>query len=199
MYKIIGADGKEYGPIPADVVRQRVAEGRADAQTRILAEGSTEWRPLAAFPEFAALPPGNPPPIPAGLPPGPPAQNQVNGPAIALIITAILGILTQAGLMVWNIVGLPFMLAQQNGQFPPGFAMLSGTMGAVLGGFTILIGLVIFFAALKMKKLENHTLAVTGAVLAMIPCISPCCWLGLPFGIWALVVLNKPEVKGAFH
>jgi hypothetical protein len=32
----------------------------------------------------------------------------------------------------------------------------------------------------------------------MIPCISPCCLLGLPIGIWALVVLLKPEVKAAF-
>ena len=33
----------------------------------------------------------------------------------------------------------------------------------------------------------------------MVPCISPCCLVGLPIGIWALVVLNKPEVKGSFH
>jgi hypothetical protein len=32
-----------------------------------------------------------------------------------------------------------------------------------------------------------------------VPCISPCCLVGLPIGIWALVVLNKPEVKSSFH
>ena len=32
----------------------------------------------------------------------------------------------------------------------------------------------------------------------MVPCISPCCLLGLPFGIWALSVLNKPHVQAAF-
>ena len=97
MYKIIGADGKEYGPIPAEVVRQWVAEGRADAQTRILLEGTTEWKTLSSFPEFATLPPGNPPPLPMGPAPGPAAQGQVAGPAIALMITAILGILCQVG------------------------------------------------------------------------------------------------------
>jgi hypothetical protein len=54
MYKIIGADGKEYGPVAADQVRQWIAEGRANAQTQAQAEGATDWKPLSAFAEFAA-------------------------------------------------------------------------------------------------------------------------------------------------
>jgi hypothetical protein len=52
---------------------------------------------------------------------------------------------------------------------------------------------------LKMKRLESHGLAVTASILAMLPCTSPCCIIGLPLGIWALVVLSKPEVKSAFR
>ena len=63
----------------------------------------------------------------------------------------------------------------------------------------ILISGVIFYGGLKMKSLENHGLAVATGVLAVIPCTSPCCLLGIPVGIWALVVLSKPEVKSAFH
>ncbi len=55
MYKIIGADGKEYGPIPAEVLRQWIAEGRADARTRVLAEETTEWKTLAELPELSGL------------------------------------------------------------------------------------------------------------------------------------------------
>lgn len=54
MYKIIGADGKEYGPVSAEVVREWIAAHRANAQTRAQAEGSPDWRPLGEFPEFAA-------------------------------------------------------------------------------------------------------------------------------------------------
>jgi hypothetical protein len=50
-----------------------------------------------------------------------------------------------------------------------------------------------------MKKLESYGLAMAASIIAMIPCVSPCCLLGLPIGIWALVVLMKPEVKSAFH
>jgi len=54
MYKIIGADGRQYGPIATEQLRQWIVEGRANAQTQTLAEGATEWKPLAALPAFAA-------------------------------------------------------------------------------------------------------------------------------------------------
>jgi hypothetical protein len=53
MYKIIGADQKEYGPVSTEQLRQWVTEGRLNAQTQARAEGETEWKPLSAFPEFA--------------------------------------------------------------------------------------------------------------------------------------------------
>ena len=53
--------------------------------------------------------------------------------------------------------------------------------------------------AMKMKKLESYGLAMTGAIVGMVPYFSPCCLLGLPFGIWALVVLCDGSVKAAFH
>src|SRR3989442_148035 len=55
MYKIIGADQREYGPVPVEQVRKWIAEGRANAQTKACSEGSSEWKTLAGFPEFADL------------------------------------------------------------------------------------------------------------------------------------------------
>jgi hypothetical protein len=55
MYKIIGGDQKEYGPVSAEQIRQWIAEGRANGQTLVLPQGATEWRPLSALPEFAVL------------------------------------------------------------------------------------------------------------------------------------------------
>jgi uncharacterized membrane protein len=53
MYKIIGADGSEYGPVSIDQVRRWIAEGRADAQTKVQIEGG-EWKTLSESPEFDA-------------------------------------------------------------------------------------------------------------------------------------------------
>lgn len=52
MYKIIGGDQKQYGPISADDVRRWILEGRLNGQTLAWVEGSPEWKPLASFPEF---------------------------------------------------------------------------------------------------------------------------------------------------
>jgi TM2 domain-containing membrane protein YozV len=54
MYKIIGADGREYGPVTTEQLRQWIREGRANAQTKAQAEGGTDWRTLADFPELRA-------------------------------------------------------------------------------------------------------------------------------------------------
>jgi hypothetical protein len=54
MYKILGADHKEYGPVTTEQVIQWITEGRADANTHVQNEGSMDWKPLSAFPEFAA-------------------------------------------------------------------------------------------------------------------------------------------------
>jgi hypothetical protein len=51
-YHIIGGDGATYGPAEADEVRQWVQDGRADGNTQVRSEGSTEWRPLREWPEF---------------------------------------------------------------------------------------------------------------------------------------------------
>ena len=55
MYRIIGGDQKEYGPIDAATLRQWQTDGRANAQTLVRPEGATDWKPLGSFPEFAAV------------------------------------------------------------------------------------------------------------------------------------------------
>jgi hypothetical protein len=53
MYKIIGGDGKEYGPVSFEEICQWISEGRANAGTLVHAEDSTEWKPMETLPEFA--------------------------------------------------------------------------------------------------------------------------------------------------
>ena len=54
MYKVIGADGGDYGPVAAAELRQWILEGRANAQTQIQVGDNLEWRTLGSLPEFAA-------------------------------------------------------------------------------------------------------------------------------------------------
>jgi hypothetical protein len=52
MYRIIGADQKEYGPVSSEQLKQWINEGRVSGQTRARLETETEWKPVSAFPEF---------------------------------------------------------------------------------------------------------------------------------------------------
>ena len=133
------------------------------------------------------------------------AAAKVKGPAIGLLVTGGLGILAQIANLVYVAT-----VGQAQPQLPPdadpaqvqmmqNIAMFSGTIGMVMGVIALLIGLVIIVGALKMMKLQSYGLAMTSSILAMIPCISPCCLLGLPFGIWAIIALNDANVKASFR
>jgi TM2 domain-containing membrane protein YozV len=63
MYKIIGTDGRPYGPASAEEMRRWIAENRINAQTLVQMEGSQEWKPLGSFSEFASGLKAVPPPI----------------------------------------------------------------------------------------------------------------------------------------
>jgi TPR repeat protein len=51
-------------------------------------------------------------------------------------------------------------------------------------------------AGLMMKRLGGYALAIAGAILAIL--VTPGNLIGLPIGIWALVVLSRREVREAF-
>ncbi len=52
MYKMIGGDGREYGPVSAEQIRAWVKEGRVNFETLLQIEGSTAWQVLGKCPEF---------------------------------------------------------------------------------------------------------------------------------------------------
>jgi hypothetical protein len=72
MFTIIGADGKEYGPVSADKLREWIAAGRANAQTQCKREGESAWSTLGSLSEFAGAF-SAPPPAAAAAASGTPA------------------------------------------------------------------------------------------------------------------------------
>ena len=83
MYKIIGADQREYGPVSADQIRAWIREGRLSAQSRVKSEGTEAWQLVHEFPEFTAdLAIKTPPALPP-LSPEPPKFSQVRADALA--------------------------------------------------------------------------------------------------------------------
>ena len=125
------------------------------------------------------------------------AMDQIKGPAIGLMATAGIGAAFQVLGLVVNLTGAGMGALARGNQGMPN--MMSGGIGAVFGVIGLIMSVVVFMGASKMKNAESYGFAMAAAIIAMIPCLGPCCLLGLPFGIWALVVLMKPEVKAAFQ
>jgi hypothetical protein len=131
--------------------------------------------------------------------PSPNAAQAIAGPATGLLITAVIGGFFVFLSLLFNLFGFSMgaMMAEDaQEQFMQwmsgGFGIASSVLGLLVAGFLI-------YASMEMKKLSQWGLAVGASVVAMLPCVSPCCLIGLPVGIWCLVVLTKPEIKTAFR
>jgi hypothetical protein len=217
LYTIIGGDQKPYSSVTADDIRRWIADSRLNGQSLAKEENDTEWRPLSAFPEFAdVLAASSAPPPPLAAPVAGASEGQdtalqlVKGPAIALKVTAILNIILAA----WSLVRMaifPLKMQQFNSAlqqlnnpqleqlFQKWIHMAYGPLGAVNSLFGLALSVLILVGAARMQSLRNYEFALTAAILAMVPCLTPCCLIGLPFGIWAVVVLRKAGVKSQFH
>lgn len=128
------------------------------------------------------------------------AAERTKLPAIFMYVVCGLSMLNSIWGIVSNAAGL-------QGPMPPGAdpqmqQFLQGLQGLtyVIGVFYLLRDVFLIYAFSRMQMLQSYGIALTGAILSVIPCVgSPCCALGIPFGIWALVVLNDPAVKAAFR
>ena len=56
----------------------------------------------------------------------------------------------------------------------------------------------VFRGSIGMLKFNQYPKARAAAIVAMIPVCSPFIVLGIPFGIWAFVLLQKPDIKARF-
>jgi hypothetical protein len=56
----------------------------------------------------------------------------------------------------------------------------------------------IAFGALMMRRGKCYRLSMAAAIIACIPALSPWIYIGIPFGIWAVIVLRRPSVRAAF-
>jgi hypothetical protein len=158
MYKIIGIDGREYGPVTAGQLRQWLAEGRVNAQTQTLAPGAPEWKPLGALPEFAGqfAPPA--PPVIGALPGAvmagrPPRTNSF---ATAGLIFGILSLVCCCG-CPFSLLGLVFSLVgwSQINRYPEHYEgrglAIAGLIFSV-AGLLLRFGLGLFSLALHPEN-----------------------------------------------
>jgi hypothetical protein len=150
------------------------------------------------------------------------ARGAVAGPALLLILNGILG------LILVGLLSVPFVfnpegfvdwaegvvaqqppspekqqaeqdIAQARQQLnDPDARQVIVTRGAVILGIPAAGNLLAILGAIAMRRLSSYGLSLAGGIVSLIPLGTGCCLTGIPFGIWALVVLSRPEVKAGF-
>ena len=213
MFTIIGADGREYGPVAADQVKGWVAAGRANGQTKAKLEGSADWKALADFPEFAdvfAAP--MPPPTASAVPAGPvdPATYAADLIARApkLDIGAALGRAWEFyKANFWGLVGATFimMAVQMMAGLIPFLGFLANLLlgGVFLGGLyyfylrrlrgqtsdvgDVFAGFSLAFAPLMLGGLVSSMLTGLGLLLLILPGI----YLAVAWSFTAALIIDK--------
>lgn len=201
------AEGNQQrGPLSEADFQQLVASGTVNDSTMVWHEGMANWQPYGQV-CAGTMPP--PPGLPSAA--GPVvndagrqhALSRVNGPGIGLIVTAILGFIGALLNLVQIFAGesaMPALPPDLDPEVRKLFELLQG--GSV--GFSILsmilgiaLSAVVLMGGIKLRRLESHGVVMAAAILAVIPCFN-CCCVGLPVGIWALVVINAADVKPYF-
>ena len=144
MYKIIGTDLKEYGPISAETLRQWIAEGRVNANTRVQTEGTLAWVTLAQMPEFGVTMPVSTPPT-LVMPPSGPAKNNLANWAFGVSIFSLVCCQHLGGIvsLVLGILALTESkkLPNEEGK---GFAIAAIVIGAACLIITVIFGILYF-------------------------------------------------------
>jgi hypothetical protein len=157
IYKIIGDDGKEYGPATAEQIRQWITQGRVERQTPIFVDGAKDWNFVGLLPEFAgSFPPGAPPAI-APPKPGPSTAGQMPKTNSFAISGLVCGILSMTlcwccGGFPFNVLGLVFSIVAlaQIGERPE----LHEGRGLAIAGLILAVASFLIFLVLL---LSGHT------------------------------------------
>lgn len=148
------------------------------------------------------------------------ARSAVTVPAVFLILNSLLGLVVLGALavpLVFNPDAIPRFLRDMAAQQPQGpqrddmeesAREFEGALNANREAFVrsnaiqlaipAALNLLVLVGAFCMRGLSAYVLCVIAAVVAVVPCTTGCCGSGMPFGIWALVVLLRPDVKAAF-
>lgn len=120
------------------------------------------------------------------------ALEKLGGPAIGLIV---LSAMTAPGVILIPFLPIAFLVRVFAMHDPP---RMQEVFGTTICAIMWISNCFILYGAWKMRSGTSYQWAYRAAVLSCIPVLSASGYLGIPFGIWALIILHRRDVKEAF-
>jgi hypothetical protein len=140
-YRIVGADGKTYGPVELEQLQAWLAEGRIEGRTPVHVEGASAWITVAQLPGFAPLPAAASPPTIGALTSGATFAAGTNGFATAGLVCGLLSWLCCCCVPM-SLLGLLFSiiaLVQLSSQPVPQEGRAFAICGLILSGASLIL------------------------------------------------------------
>jgi hypothetical protein len=127
-------------------------------------------------------------------------KGKVIPPAIALIVVASIGLALSLFNVVFAVVAKPPVIDPNAPQWVQEFQKnQTGPVAMVVQGLMAIVNVVIIAGGVQMARIKTRPLGFVAAILAMVNFGSCCCILGIPAGIWSIVILCQSDVAKAFE
>lgn len=219
-------NGQQVGPVTQAQLEELAQAGTIKADTLVWREGLSNWLPysqamggtaVAGQPpvmgQAAAEPFGQTSPFGA-VDATEQARKAVQGPGIVFIVLGALTLIGSLYNLAKSFASRDANMAEMEkaiSQLPPEAAQFgemlrsmmefsTGPLGLFFGALGIAAAVILLMGGVRMRQLRSYGLAMTAAILSVVGCLYGCCCVAtIPVGIWAIVVLMKPEVKAAFR
>lgn len=115
--------------------------------------------------------------------------------ALGLIVISLLELATETLMLYFMTEELA---AQQNIRLIEGDTPSISILNFVAAVACILRSLLVLIGASCMRLRRRYGLSLAGAILSIMGVVYPPLWFGIPFGIWALVILLQKQTRVAF-
>ncbi|HIF32980.1 MAG: hypothetical protein ABGX22_17685 [Pirellulaceae bacterium] len=119
-------------------------------------------------------------------------ESSLLAPAVCLLVLSV----GFQGLLLVVLPGQVAMMREIDTSTPDGVGELAGSITAQLVWNSMTLAVIL--GSISMIRMKGYRSAVIAATCATVPVCSPCFVVGIPFGVWAMVLLRRPEVKSRF-
>ncbi len=126
------------------------------------------------------------------VPRAPDRPRGVTGAGIGLIVAGAVSFVCGA---IWMAAGLSVLSDEARTSQFGGASDIFAYVVVFSPVVTVFLAPATIIGGVQLLRRANRGLVTAGAIAAVVP-LSSCCFLvGVPFGIWALVVLRRPETR----